>query len=128
MQLIKHLGTIMRESVQSNGDVVQKTIHFFLAYALKTTILYSYISYSPKSAGLNPEAIELVPYEAYLGLYAEVHLSPSVHILNFQFNVWSEQECRGSSPLAGFGVSPNTSLTRRRQRVINEFEKFLKAL
>ena len=35
VQLIKHLGTIMRESVKSNGDTVQKTIHFFLAYALE---------------------------------------------------------------------------------------------
>src|SRR6059036_3676914 len=33
VQLIKHLGTILRESVKSNGDVEQKTIHFYLAYA-----------------------------------------------------------------------------------------------
>jgi 8-oxo-dGTP pyrophosphatase MutT (NUDIX family) len=33
VQLIKHLGTITRESVKSNGDVEQKTIHFYLAYA-----------------------------------------------------------------------------------------------
>src|SRR5437660_9642294 len=33
VQLIKHLGTMTRESVKSNGDVEQKTIHFYLAYA-----------------------------------------------------------------------------------------------
>src|SRR5690348_8937033 len=33
VQLIKHLGTILRESTKSNGDVEEKTIHFFLAYA-----------------------------------------------------------------------------------------------
>src|SRR5579872_3816505 len=33
VQLIKHLGTIPRESLKSNGDVEQKTIHLYLAYA-----------------------------------------------------------------------------------------------
>jgi 8-oxo-dGTP pyrophosphatase MutT (NUDIX family) len=33
VQLIMHLGTIMRESVKSNGSIEQKTIHFYLAYA-----------------------------------------------------------------------------------------------
>jgi len=33
VQLIRHLGVIMRESVKSNGDIEQKTIHFYLAYA-----------------------------------------------------------------------------------------------
>ena len=33
VQLIKHLGSFLRESIKSNGDVEQKTIHFFLAYA-----------------------------------------------------------------------------------------------
>src|SRR2546421_11366227 len=33
VQLIKHLGTIGRESVKGNGEVEQKTIHFYLAYA-----------------------------------------------------------------------------------------------
>jgi 8-oxo-dGTP pyrophosphatase MutT (NUDIX family) len=32
VQLIKHLGTIMRQSIKSNGDLEHKTIHYFLAY------------------------------------------------------------------------------------------------
>lgn len=31
--LIKYLGSIPRESVKENGDVVHKTVHFYLAYA-----------------------------------------------------------------------------------------------
>ncbi len=67
VQLIKHLGTIMRESVKSNGDLEQKTIHFYLAYALEsgngqlqTPPDLSFIEvgwFSPK------EAVELLPYE-----------------------------------------------------------------
>jgi diadenosine hexaphosphate hydrolase (ATP-forming) len=33
VQLITYLGSFARESVKSNGDVEQKTIHFYLAYA-----------------------------------------------------------------------------------------------
>lgn len=66
VQLIKHLGTIMRESVKSNGDLVQKTIHFFLAYALEnnqsstpTDLIFTEVGwFKPR------EAIELLPYEA----------------------------------------------------------------
>jgi len=32
VQLIKHLGTSMRQSIKSNGDLEHKTIHYFLAY------------------------------------------------------------------------------------------------
>lgn len=66
IQLIKHLGTIMRESTKSNGDLVQKTIHFFLAYALEnkqpstpTDLLFTEVGW------FNPaEAIALLPYES----------------------------------------------------------------
>ena len=66
VQLINHLGTIMRESVKSNGDVVQKTIHFFLAYAFENTqsptptdLIFTEVGwFRPK------EALELIPYEA----------------------------------------------------------------
>lgn len=34
IQLIKHLGTITRQSVKANDDIVDKTIHYYLAYAL----------------------------------------------------------------------------------------------
>lgn len=33
VQLITYLGSFERESVKSNGDVEQKTIHFYLAYS-----------------------------------------------------------------------------------------------
>jgi 8-oxo-dGTP pyrophosphatase MutT (NUDIX family) len=76
IQLIKHLGTIMRQSVKSDGDVVDKTIHYYLAYALDT---------DPPQAPLDPrftivgwfspeEAIELIPYEQDRAFLRE-HLS-----------------------------------------------------
>src|SRR5260370_30630341 len=34
VQLIKHLGSFILESINRNADVVQKRIHFFLASAL----------------------------------------------------------------------------------------------
>src|SRR5438552_10285095 len=34
VQLIKYLGSFVRRSVKSNGDTVEKTVHFYLAYAL----------------------------------------------------------------------------------------------
>jgi 8-oxo-dGTP pyrophosphatase MutT (NUDIX family) len=66
VQLIKHLGTIMRESVKSNGDLVQKTIHFFLAYALNNNQSPAPTDLSFTEVGwFRPEeAIELVPYES----------------------------------------------------------------
>ena len=77
VQLIKHLGTILRESVKSNGDLVQKTIHFFLAYALEnnqsltpTDLLFTEVGW------FRPEiAIELVPYESDQAFLRE-HLAP----------------------------------------------------
>jgi len=77
VQLIKHLGSFIRESIKSNGDVVQKTIHFFLAYALKnnqsplpTDLLFTEVGW------FKPEkAIELLPYEADKAFLKE-HLAP----------------------------------------------------
>ena len=64
VQLIKHLGTITRESVKSNGDVEQKTIHFYLAYAPGDS--QSHAPTDPKFIEVNwfspREAIELLPY------------------------------------------------------------------
>ena len=34
VQLIKYLGSFLRHSVKDNGDTIEKTIHFYLAYAL----------------------------------------------------------------------------------------------
>jgi 8-oxo-dGTP pyrophosphatase MutT (NUDIX family) len=31
--LIRYLGSILRESAKENGDIIQKTIHYYLAYA-----------------------------------------------------------------------------------------------
>ena len=64
VQLIKHLGTILRKSEKSNGDVVHKTIHFYLAYALddgqiQTPTDLGFIQvgwFSPS------EAVALLPY------------------------------------------------------------------
>ncbi len=65
VQLIKHLGTIMRESVKSNGDVEQKTIHFYLAYALSNRQSPDPSDLSFTEVGWFPpeEAIEVLPYE-----------------------------------------------------------------
>ena len=65
VQLIKHLGTIMRESAKSSGDVVNKTIHFFLAYALSNnrSPAPSDLSFTEVGWFSPGEAIELLPYE-----------------------------------------------------------------
>jgi 8-oxo-dGTP pyrophosphatase MutT (NUDIX family) len=80
VQLIKHLGTITRESTKSNGDVEEKTIHLFLAYApgngrsqAPTDSRFIGVSwFSPQ------EVIALLPYEServffreHLGLLLE---------------------------------------------------------
>lgn len=66
VRLIKHLGTIPRESIKRNGDVEQKTIHFYLAYALDDGQLHP-----PPEAGFThvgwfspAEALALLPVEA----------------------------------------------------------------
>ena len=66
VQLIMHLGTITRESIKRNGDVEQKTIHFYLAYALGESQ-----SQAPSDQGFieagwfSPEeAIQLLLYES----------------------------------------------------------------
>ena len=66
VQLIHYLGSILRESTKSNGDVIQKTIHYYLAYSFSlpkapTPTDQRFIEvgwFSPK------EAIKLLPYES----------------------------------------------------------------
>lgn len=66
VRLITHLGTILRESLKSNGDTEQKTVHLYLAYALdekqeKQPSDERFLEvgwFSPQ------EAIELLPYES----------------------------------------------------------------
>jgi len=66
VQLIKHLGTITRESIKRNGDVEHKTIHFFLAYALEnkqphtpTDLLFTEVGWFKPE-----EAMRLLPNES----------------------------------------------------------------
>jgi 8-oxo-dGTP pyrophosphatase MutT (NUDIX family) len=77
VQLIKHLGIIMRESAKSSGDVVQKTIHFFLAYALSDSQSPTPLDLSFIEVGwFRPEeAIELLPYTEEQAFLRE-HLAP----------------------------------------------------
>ena len=77
VQLIKHLGTIMRESIKRTGDSEQKTIHFFLAYALQnkqphtpTDLLFTEVGWFKPA-----EAIQLLPYESDQAFLRE-HLAP----------------------------------------------------
>ena len=77
VQLIKHLGTIVRQSKRSNGDVEDKTIHYFQAYALDNTQPQSPLD--PRFTGVGwfspRQAIELIPYEQDRAFLQE-HLSP----------------------------------------------------
>jgi 8-oxo-dGTP pyrophosphatase MutT (NUDIX family) len=66
IQLIKHLGSFVRKSTKSNDDLVHKTIHFYLAYALEnhqhtapTDLLFTEVGWFKPT-----EAIELLPYES----------------------------------------------------------------
>ncbi len=77
VQLIKHLGSFVRESVKSNDVLVQKTIHFFLAYALEnnqatdpTDLLFTQVGWFKPE-----EAIGLLPYESDQ-VFLREHLAP----------------------------------------------------
>ena len=77
VQLITHLGTIARESVRSNGDIEQKTIHLYLAYAPGDNSAQA--PTDPRFIEVNwfapEEAIELLPYESEQAFFRE-HLGP----------------------------------------------------
>ncbi len=77
VQLIKHLGSFVRESVKSNDVLVQKTIHFFLAYALEnnqatdpTDLLFTQVGWFKPE-----EAIGLLPSESDQ-VFLREHLAP----------------------------------------------------
>ncbi len=66
VQLIKHLGSFVRKSIKSNDDLIHKTIHFYLAYALEnrqqsapSDLLFTEVGWFKPT-----EAIELLPYES----------------------------------------------------------------
>ena len=73
VHLITHLGTIMRETVKTNGDVEEKTIHLFLAYAPRNSHSQPPIDsrfievswFSPQ------EALKLLPYESEQAFFWE---------------------------------------------------------
>jgi 8-oxo-dGTP pyrophosphatase MutT (NUDIX family) len=75
IQLISYLGSIMRQSVKSYGVRIEKTIHFYLAYALDE-------AQDPTDAGFitvgwfSPQqAVTLLPYETDRAFLQE-HLAP----------------------------------------------------
>ncbi len=65
VQLITYLGVVSREAAKSNGNVVRKTIHYYLAYALQNNKEQA----PPDTAFAKPgwfsppEAMRLLPYE-----------------------------------------------------------------
>lgn len=74
IQLLKHLGSILRESVKENGDIVQKTIHYYLAYAPGTSTYGAQPAdtrfvevgwFSPR------QALVLLPYEQERAFFKE---------------------------------------------------------
>lgn len=73
VQLITHLGTIMRESLKSNGDVEEKTIHFFLAYAPGNS--QSQPPPDPRFVEVSwfspQEVLKLLPYESERAFFWE---------------------------------------------------------
>ena len=77
IQLLKLLGSLLRESVKSNGDVVHKTIHYYLAYAPGSEVTQTPSDQAFAEVGwFSPKvAMELLPYEAERAFFQE-HLAP----------------------------------------------------
>ena len=66
VRLLMHLGSLMRESLKRGGDVEQKTIHYYLAYALEDgqdapppETTFTHIDWFAPA-----EAVMLLPFEA----------------------------------------------------------------
>lgn len=76
VQLIKYLGCVLRTTVKENGNVVNKTIHYYLAYALNnrealTPTDERFIGvtwFSPE------QAVAMIPHEAEQAFFRE-HLA-----------------------------------------------------
>ncbi len=77
VQLIHHLGTIRRQSIKPNGDNIDKTIHYYLAYALGNSQLHDPPDQRFIEVGwFSPEkALELIPYETDRA-FIKKHLTP----------------------------------------------------
>ncbi len=80
VQLINHLGTIQRRSVKDNGDVVDKTIHYYLAYALGNEQPQDPSDSRFTEVGWfsAEQALELLPYEEDRAFLKD-HLTPMFH-------------------------------------------------
>lgn len=65
VKLIKYLGAILRESIEDWGEVVQKTIHIYLAYALNQDQTLKITDPSLTEAGWfsAEEALEVIPFK-----------------------------------------------------------------
>lgn len=66
VQLLVHLGSLVRESLKKDGETEQKTIHYYLAYALEDGQ-----ATPPPEAGFTyigwfapADAVALLPFEA----------------------------------------------------------------
>jgi 8-oxo-dGTP pyrophosphatase MutT (NUDIX family) len=77
VQLINHLGTLVRQSIKPNGEVIDKTIHYYLAYALGNGQLQTPSDLRFTEVGwFSPEqALEKVAYETDRTFMKE-HLAP----------------------------------------------------
>lgn len=73
IQLIAYLGTIPRESTKSNGDIVHKTIHFYLAYALQASqeTPPTDHSFTDVSWFTPHQTLDLLPYEEEKAFFKE---------------------------------------------------------
>jgi 8-oxo-dGTP pyrophosphatase MutT (NUDIX family) len=72
VQLIKYLGTIIRQSVEDSGEVVKKTIHLYLAFALDTVNEAINDESCTDIGWFEPkEAIKVVPFKEDAAFIAE---------------------------------------------------------
>ncbi|MDQ2903501.1 MAG: NUDIX domain-containing protein [Chloroflexota bacterium] len=73
IQLVAYLGTIPRESTKPNGDIVHKTIHFYLAYALQSSQATAPTdrSFTAVSWFTPNQALDLLPYEEEKAFFKE---------------------------------------------------------
>jgi 8-oxo-dGTP pyrophosphatase MutT (NUDIX family) len=72
VQLIKYLGSLLRESTK-NGDCIQKTIHYYLAYALdgKNPLPPTDKGFTEPGWFTPRQAIKLLPYKEEQVFFSE---------------------------------------------------------
>jgi len=79
VQLINHLGTLIRQSIKPNGEVVDKTIHYYLAYALGNGQAPPDSRFIEVGWFSAEQALELIPYETDRAFLKE-HLAPMLQL------------------------------------------------